>query len=162
MRADLHHMLPVFVYPNSIRGRFPIGEVAGKVEYRNRAGAKLGGGVFEPPDAAKGRIARSLLYFFVRYHTRKILPRGRMKRFWNSQIETYLRWNSEFPPTAAERRRDTKVEAHQGNRNPFVDNPSLADRIGADAFRMGMKRGRGYARRSKTRPITNRHPLKTD
>jgi len=148
MRADLHHMLPVFVYPNSIRSRFPIGEVAeGKVNYRNRAGAKLGGGVFEPPGGAKGRIVRSLLYFFVRYHNRKILPRGRMNRFWNSRIKTYLRWNREFPPTPAEKRRNAKVEAHQGNRNPFVDDPSLADRIGADAFRMGMKKGEGYARR---------------
>ncbi|MDD5628471.1 MAG: endonuclease, partial [Elusimicrobia bacterium] len=36
---------------------------------------------------------------------------------------------------AYEKRRNDLVEEFQGNRNPFIDDPALADRIGAEAFR---------------------------
>jgi len=153
--------MATFARPNSERSRLPFGEVPDHlVEYRNAAGAKLGGGVFEPPDAVKGRVARALLYFFVRYHNRQILPRGSMHRFWNSNIETYLRWNREFPPDASERQRNDRVEEHQHNRNPFVDDPGLADRIGAEAFLMGMKNGEGYAKKLKVRRPKNKKKSK--
>ncbi|HBL16010.1 MAG: hypothetical protein A2X36_05485 [Elusimicrobia bacterium GWA2_69_24] len=138
MRSDLHHLMPTLQHPNGMRSRYPFGEVPDNAaEYKTKAGAKLGQGLFEPPDADKGRVARGMLYFYTRYmNSGEILPRNVAQFFWNSRIEMFLRWNREHPPTNLERERNDRVEKFQGNRNPFVDDPGLADRIGAEAFRM--------------------------
>lgn len=135
MRSDLHHLMATFIYPNGVRGNLPFGEVRGRGDYSNDAGARRGQGVFEPPDAVKGRVARALLYFYTRYHDRNITNGAFGDAFWNSKLEMILRWNRQFPPTDWERARNDAVERFQGNRNPFVDDPSLADRIGVEGFR---------------------------
>ncbi len=137
MRSDMHNLTPAFIHPNSVRGRLPFTEVSpGEADYRTNAGARRGNGGFEPPDAVKGRVARSMLYFYARYLGYNILPRSAVNDFWNRRIEMLLRWSRDFPPDAFERRRNDLVEEVQGNRNPFVDDPSLADRIGPEALRM--------------------------
>jgi hypothetical protein len=135
MRSDLHHLLPTFQHPNSIRSNLPFGEVTGAPEYSNDAGAKLGGGVFEPPDISKGKVARAVLYFFTRYYDRNITQGAYSHVFFADRIEMFLRWNREHPPTAEELKRNGLIEQWQGNRNPFVDDPALADRIGTEGFR---------------------------
>ncbi|HBL15894.1 MAG: hypothetical protein A2X36_17590 [Elusimicrobia bacterium GWA2_69_24] len=135
MKSDLHHLLPTFVRPNGIRGTLPFGIVRGSGEYRNDGGAKAGGGVFEPPDAVKGRVARALLYFYTRYYDQNISNGGFGTDFWNDKLELLLSWNRAFPPDQEEVRRNGLVAQFQGNRNPYVDDPSLADQIGADGFR---------------------------
>ncbi|MBI5209327.1 MAG: endonuclease [Elusimicrobia bacterium] len=134
MKSDLHHLLATFIHPNSVRGSLPFGEVRGAGEYHNNGGAKAGQGVFEPPDAAKGRVARAVLYFYTRYHDRNITNGGFGPDFWNRKLELILRWNRRFPPDQDEKRRNDLVERFQGNRNPYVDDPALADRIGVDGF----------------------------
>jgi len=137
MKSDLHHLMPTFMHPNGMRGRLPFGTVSGgDADYGTRSGARRGGGVFEPPDSAKGRVARCVLYFYVRYLGTNILPRDFVESFWNSKIELMLAWNRAYPPSEFERWRNDRVQEVQGNRNPFVDEPSLADQIGADAFRL--------------------------
>ncbi|MEK7383524.1 MAG: endonuclease, partial [Elusimicrobiota bacterium] len=136
MRADIHHLMATFKHPNGMREALPFGEVKGTPDYSNNAGAKSGGGYFEPPDITKGRVARNLLYFYARYKNSSFMN-GRSARFWNVQIGTMLRWNRQFPPDTQEMRRNDLVEQYQGNRNPFVDDPGLADRIGADALKTG-------------------------
>ncbi len=137
MRSDLHNLMPTFMHPNSLRGHLPFGKVSGSVEYSNNAGAKLGGGVFEPPDGSKGRVARALLYFFARYQGQGIFSGDFGPGFWNSKLELLLEWNRNFPPSNQERGRNALVERFQGNRNPFIDDPSLADRIGVEGLRLG-------------------------
>lgn len=137
MRSDLHHLMATFMHPNGMRGRLPFDEVPDdKVEYHNNAGARMGAGLFEPPDSAKGRVARAMLYFMARYGDQGVLPGNVVNHFWNARIQTFLRWNRQFPPTAFEVERNSMVEKIQGNRNPFVDDPSLADRVGVEGFRM--------------------------
>ena len=136
MRSDLHHLMATFMHPNSVRGHMPFGIVTGTPDYENKAGAKRGNGVFEPPDAVKGRIARGLLYFYSRYKDSRMFGRTSVQ-FWNQQIELMMQWNRQFPPDAFEARRNDLVEQWQGNRNPFIDDYTLADRVGADAFRAG-------------------------
>ncbi|MBI4060172.1 MAG: endonuclease, partial [Elusimicrobia bacterium] len=152
---DLHHLMATFVHPNWVRGHLPFGEVRGRPDYENRAGAKRGDGVFEPPDAVKGRVARGLLYFRARYGDSRLLGRV-WSVFWNRQIELLMDWNRRFPPDAFESRRNDLLEAYQGNRNPFIDDHLLADRVGADAFRVdppsrGGSRFRLYGRRFSRR-----------
>lgn len=135
MRSDLHHLLTTFMHPNSLRGNLPFGEVGKAREYSNNGGAKIGGGVFEPPDFSKGKVARAVLYFYMRYFDRNITQGNFNRRFWDNNLEMFLRWNREHPPDSDELIRNNRVESFQGNRNPFIDDPSLAERIGIDGFR---------------------------
>ena len=73
---------------------------------------------FEPPDHAKGPVARSMLYMHVR-HELPIIGSSSMM----------LRWAREFPPTEEERMRNERIEAAQGNRNPFIDDPGRLDEL---------------------------------
>jgi endonuclease I len=137
MRSDLHIMMATFEHPNGVRGILPFGAAKNAHFYRNDAGAKSDGRVFEPPDFTKGRAARLMLYFYARYRDEAFMKTPRAAAFWNRQIDVLLDWNRRFPPTVEERRRNDQVETFQGNRNPFVDDHGLADRIGADALRSG-------------------------
>ncbi len=156
MRSDLHHLMATFMHPNSVRGHMPFGVVTGTPDYENKAGAKRGNGVFEPPDAVKGRVARGLLYYYVRYKDSRMFG-AKSVQFWNQQIEVLLEWNRRFPPDAFEASRNTLVESFQGNRNPFIDDYRLADRIGAENLRAGNRgrpvefKGQGFSTDSRRR-----------
>lgn len=155
MRSDLHHLMATFIHPNGVRGNMPFGVVRGRVVYRNDAGTKSDGAVFEPADFSKGRVARAMLYFYSRYKGQNIFSDPRGPRWWEGQIETLLEWNRRFPPDAGERRRNDLVERYQGNRNPFVDDHLLADRVGAEAFRPSAPRAsrggtKGFRRASRS------------
>ena len=110
---------------NSIRGNFKFGEVdIPKVALKCPI-SKLGqvshasGEFFEPPSRHKGNVARALLYFSVRY-----------KIHIDPVEEKFLKkWNVEDPVDAFEKQRNDRIQQIQGNRNPFVDHPELADAI---------------------------------
>lgn len=133
MVADLHHLRPTFVTPNGRRGNLKFARVS-KATYSTSAGSKLGKEGYEPADAVKGDVARSLLYFIVRYSDKNIRQGMDYSSFWTQNVPMFLEWNRQDPPDANERRRNDLVEEFQGNRNPFIDNPALADRIGDMVF----------------------------
>lgn len=132
MRADLHHLRPTFSKPNNYRKTAPFYYVNSPF-YSTNSGAKFDGEYFEPPDAVKGDVARSLFYFIVRYYNRKIKP-SNYDDFFVSKIKTYLQWNRQDPPDSYEKQRNDRIYTYQGNRNPFVDDYTLADRIGEEVF----------------------------
>ena len=136
MRSDLHHLMATFEHPNGVRGSLPFGVAKAPFSYRNAAGARRDDGAFAPPDFTKGRVARAMLYFYARYKDEPFFD-SRVAAFWNPQVATLLDWNRRFPPSVEEQRRNDHVQAFQGNRNPFVDDPGLADRIGGAALRSG-------------------------
>lgn len=158
MKSDLHHLLPTFVHPNGVRGHLPFGEVKGQGDYHNDGGAKSGQGVFEPPDLAKGKVARAVLYFYTRYYDRNITNGAYNEQaFWSSKLEMFMRWNKQFPPDEMELRRNDLIEKFQGNRNPFIDDPTLADRIGLDGFQRAGKMERLSTRQANNQPFTPRN-----
>ncbi|MHB0996858.1 MAG: endonuclease I family protein [Elusimicrobiales bacterium] len=134
MVADLHHLAPTFVTPNSRRSNLKFAKVSAVI-YKTSAGSKLGSEGFEPADAVKGNVARAVLYFVVRYHDRSIRQGMDYNSFWVRTVPLLLTWNRQDPPDAAERRRNDQVEDFQGNRNPFIDYPELADRVGELVFK---------------------------
>ncbi|MHB0997551.1 MAG: endonuclease I family protein [Elusimicrobiales bacterium] len=133
MKSDLHHIFPTFITPNNTRGAFPFG-IAGRAEYVTTSGSRFDGDVFEPADAVKGDVARALFYFLVRYYDRTIKDGMDYKDFWSGRVQLFLDWNRQDPPDAAERRRNDLIAAYQGNRNPFVDDPLLAEKVGLKVF----------------------------
>jgi len=123
-KSDLHHLFPSDSKLNSIRGSFWFGEVDNPKQALKCGESKFGtwngrGQFFEPPEAHKGHVARALLYFSIRYN----LP-------IDAQEEALLKkWNKAEPVDADERARNDAIMKIQGNRNPFVDFPELADQI---------------------------------
>ncbi|EAY16438.1 secreted nuclease, putative [Trichomonas vaginalis G3] len=67
----------------------------------------------------RGTVARAVLYFQTVY------PEINISSVNN--VSLYLKWNREFPPTERDKYRNEMVNITQGNRNPYVDNPILAD-----------------------------------
>ncbi|MDG0815875.1 endonuclease I family protein [Bdellovibrio svalbardensis] len=124
-KSDLHHLYPTDSEMNSIRGNNEFGEVVKDSKNLkcpvSRTGKPAGGGaeVFEPPVSHRGNVARALFYFSVRYG----LPIG------ERQENTLRKWNKEDPVDEEEVRRNDAILKVQGNRNPFVDYPELADKI---------------------------------
>ncbi|HNW44610.1 MAG TPA: endonuclease [Elusimicrobiales bacterium] len=133
MKSDLHHIFPTFVTPNSTRGSFPFSKVSG-ASYSTNSGSRLGAEGFEPADAAKGDIARAILYFVVRYYDVNIRDGVNYNAFWTSRVPMFLEWDRQDPPDAAEKRRNDLIYQYQGNRNPFVDDTTLAGKIGLKVF----------------------------
>ena len=133
MVADLHQLAPTFVTPNSRRGNLRFAKVS-YAAYSTSSGSRLGKEGFEPADSVKGNVARSMLYFITRYYDQNIREGMNYEDFWTSRVPMLLEWNRQDPPDAAERRRNDMVEAFQGNRNPYIDSPELADQISATVF----------------------------
>ncbi|MEL7529928.1 MAG: endonuclease [Bacteroidota bacterium] len=119
MRSDIHHLFPTNSNANSERGNLPFGLVSNPTW--QQGGSKKGNGKFEPRDEHKGEIARAMMYFVLRYQD--------YSNHFSSQTAILKQWNVDFPPDDVARRRNDDVEAAQGNRNPFVDYPQLAERI---------------------------------
>jgi len=133
MVSDLHHLLPTLSKPNNVRSSFPFGRVK-NASYRTTAGAEFDGYVFEPPHYLKGNVARAMLYFVVRYHDRLIFHNTDKHGFFNSRVQMFMKWHREDPPDEWEKERNNRIERWQGNRNPFIDEPELVDKIGSEPF----------------------------
>lgn len=80
---------------------------------------EFGGRAMEPKESIRGDIAR--IHFYMSYLYKIPLS--------NSQEEMLRDWNKADPPNEWEMDRNSLVEKIQGNRNPFVDQPDLVDRI---------------------------------
>lgn len=130
-RGDLHHLFPTNSLANSARGNHPFGEVRGKdaisgcdlsqrgkiIDPETGAPTRVYG--FQPNPEHRGNVARAMFYVSVKYGYD--IPKLE---------EYYLRkWNREDPVDEQEMKRNNAIEKAQGNRNPFIDFPELADRI---------------------------------
>ena len=137
--TDAHHVAAEVVRCNSLRGNLDLG-VGGRLhpecDSRRGVGASA---TWEPSDAAKGQVARMLMYVAVRYEgdpngdkTPDLELVTRSTRDGEAALGNLcvlLRWNQAFPVTQQERDRHAAVVRSQGNRNPFIERPDLAQRI---------------------------------
>ncbi|WNS46696.1 endonuclease [Paenibacillus sp. MMS20-IR301] len=142
MRGDMHHLFYCEEKCNSFRGNKRYVDFADyKPEefrtdtVRGECGKGVGGGgaadgEFEP-EYAKGVVARAMLYFILRY------PDKIIKEYAEQQdINVLLKWHKDFPPNLKyEKHRNQEIFAIQGNRNPFIDLPELADRIDFSVYK---------------------------
>lgn len=141
--TDAHHIAAEIVRCNSLRGNLDLG-VGGRLHLE--CGSRRGRGAsmtWEPSDAAKGQVARMLMYVAVRYEGDPLGNRTpdlelvqRATRDGEPRLGNLcvlLRWHQAFPVTQQERDRHAAVVRFQGNRNPFIDRPDLAQRIWGQA-----------------------------
>ncbi len=123
MRSDIHHLFPTDNPANNSRGNFPFGIAT--TPYQNDATnfpSHLGSNnLYEPRDVQKGRTARAMMYFVIRYtdYANHFAPQENILRTWHNQ----------FPPNAVDQKRNDDISTVQKNRNPFVDYPQFNERI---------------------------------
>ena len=145
--TDLHHLRAAEAYTNSTyHNDYDYGNADGGVSdaygntYYNKDNSPYGYPVYEPRDAAKGDIARMIMYMDIRYegdslsnnidlsisstNTSPSSGKGEI-----GLLETLIKWHEEDPVDDLERRRNDMVYLSQGNRNPFIDHPEYANYI---------------------------------
>ena len=119
MESDLHNMYPDWMEISRARGDTGYGIIAGEDWRFDGCDFERKQGITEPRPDARGNIARAIFYMKREYG----LP-------VDEKLLTVLKtWNREDPPSEQEKQRNDKIQAAQGKRNPFIDNPALADRI---------------------------------
>lgn len=126
--SDVHHLHPTDVQVNSTRGNKDFDTVSGSVSNYSYNSTS-----FEPPNAAKGDVARALFYMAVRYDGTggvsdlELVDSVGTSGAKHGKLSTLLNWNELDPVNDYEIRRNNLVYSNwQGNRNPFVDHPEWA------------------------------------
>lgn len=129
MKSDLHHLYPALEAANNARSNYPFDNIpAANVstwygkntiteelpQFPGRYSKVEKGLRFEPREAAKGRIARAVAYFFIAYPDYFDQLEDVM------DVDTLLHWNVLHPPTAEELDEHSRIVTVQGNKNPFV------------------------------------------
>lgn len=142
MYSDLFHMYPTDKYVNNQRGNNPFGETSSPSKtFIN--GSKLGtssfsgysGTVYEPVDEYKGDFARTYFYMVTAYDDKVAtwvsdqLAGNKYPALSDWSVILLLKWNSQDPVSSKETSRNNAVYGIQGNRNPFIDHPELAEYI---------------------------------
>ena len=155
MYSDLFFVVPTDARINQLRSNYPYGMAGTTNFYTFTNGSKINrngtpnsgytGRVYEPINEFKGDIARSLLYFAVRYegelnsfnfyngtsaaNDTSPLDGTEEKAFENWYIAMLLQWHNQDPVSQREIDRNNAVYSIQKNRNPFIDHPEWVNTI---------------------------------
>lgn len=149
---DLFHLYPADATTNIVKNNLPLGEVTGTPSLnngkskigKNGFGSVYADNCFEPADEFKGDFARSYFYIATVYENLAPLMQSPMVinnstyPFWRPwAIDLLLKWNRQDPVSPKELARIEAIYGIQGNRNPFIDYPDLAEYIwGADSTKV--------------------------
>lgn len=117
-KSDMYHLYAIESKINGRRGNMPFCEVSGEPSSQGRV-PEFGNNCFEPPEQHKGFVARSMFYMAAAYDLSLDSAQERVLREWNAR----------YPVTAEERERGRRVEAEQGNVNPFIENPEYVNLV---------------------------------
>jgi endonuclease G len=142
MRSDLHHLFTCESDCNSFRGNIPYfdfkdfepqpapdpAEAAAR-RLCGKRDVERGRQGFEP-EFNKGAVARATLYFLLRYPGE---IGDRPVEFNPDDVGLLIDWHNGNPVSDWERHRNEAIAEVQQNRNPFIDNPSWAEKV----FRTG-------------------------
>lgn len=151
MFTDLTMLIPTDAFVNQRRSNNPYGVCAGGITYTNEdmgvtMKGKLGTStyngytstVFEPDDEYKGDFARIYFYMVTCYKSdvgtwpgcdQLDYATNNYKAFSTWSMQMLLEWHRADPVSQKEISRNEAVYKQQGNRNPFVDHPELAEYI---------------------------------
>jgi endonuclease I len=143
--TDVHALRPLDNTTNSIRNNRSFNNCNTCLDVTDKWGNITGSKKdaidwsFEPRDAVKGDVARMMFYMVVRYEgldsypdlelTEAMLPQSNKEPI-HGVLSTLLDWHRNDPVDAwEENRNDIIYNSYQGNRNPFLDFPELAEHL---------------------------------
>lgn len=143
--CDLHHLNPSDQTANSRKSNYPMAELSettwtnGIMNVGKATIAGTSQNAFEPADQYKGDFARTYMYMFTCYqnltwkYTWMVYENSTYPTIKPWAVELLLKWHREDPVSEKEIARNNAVYAIQGNRNPYVDYPRLADFVWGDS-----------------------------
>lgn len=114
MQADMYNLFPAIGAVNAVRSNKQYSVLPSAPSAFGSCPAKVDGNRFEPPDRAKGQVARASLYMADSY------PKYRLS---SQQQKLFEAWDKMFPVDAWECMRAKRIEALQGNENARVKQP---------------------------------------
>lgn len=157
--CDIFHLVPTDGKINSTRSNDEFGEVAGAKNYYGNGTGTAGtwstdrptiasaagevihgsGNVFEPKDQYKGDFARGYMGTIIKWQLANMTnsnnffsgeytPAGNFG-FTKKAVVLMMKWHREDPVSQKEIDRNNGIQKTQGNRNPFIDYPYLAEYI---------------------------------
>lgn len=115
---DMHNLYPVERKMEVERRNSLYGELSDSIKV-GTCGAQISFQMFDPPAHAKGNIARAMLYMSETHGMPLV-----------GELTMYQRWHQEDPVDDAERARNGAIFRLQTKRNPFIDDPERALRMG--------------------------------
>ncbi|MGL4725343.1 MAG: deoxyribonuclease I [Scandinavium sp.] len=120
MESDMHNLQPAVGEVNGDRNNFMYGQWNGGEGQYGQCAMKVDfkGKIAEPPERARGAIART--YFYMRDRYKLTLSR--------QQTQLFTAWNKMYPVTAWECKRDARIAEIQGNHNPYVQQACQAQK----------------------------------
>ncbi len=116
MQSDMYNLAPAIGSVNAVRSNKPYAALTGPSSFGS-CEARTDDRRFDPPDRAKGEVARASLYMAEAYSGRFRLSR--------QQRQLFEAWDRQFPVTEWECTRARRIERIQGNVNPFVRDPCV-------------------------------------
>ena len=144
---DLFHLNPADAEANNHKSNYPLGVVQ-TVTWTNDgnvttvgipASGTCGGAtrVYEPTDEYKGDFARAFFYIFTAYDDISWKTSSTDWMYDTSSdltlkpwaYQMLLEWAKKDPVSQKEIDRNEAISKYQGNRNPFIDCPELAEHI---------------------------------
>lgn len=155
---DLHHLNPADAEANGRKNNYPLAELS-SVTWQNGVTfvgkANIAGvsqNAYEPCDEYKGDFARVFMYMFTCYqnltwkYTWMNYAKSNYPTLKPWAVDLLLKWHSQDPVSEKERNRNNAVYEIQGNRNPFIDYPQLAQYVWGDSVDCTFSLGSGASR----------------
>lgn len=140
-RSDMHHLYPARIPVNEARASLPFAEIpdaqtqkwfwktqtltSTPAEHIGQY-AEANAAKFEPREASKGDVARSVFYFYTVYRNQ---ANTADPNFFELQRLTLCAWNAQDPADSSELVKTWRIAHYQdGKPNPFVLDCTLAQR----------------------------------
>lgn len=143
---DLFNLMPCEQKINSSKSNYAMGVVTtaktdnGCTKVGTGMAGKTSANLWEPADQWKGDFARSYFYMVTAYSDfewagegLKMLERDEWPTLQEWAYKLLLKWNKQDPVDSIEIARNEAVYGIQGNRNPYVDFPNLAEYVWGDS-----------------------------
>ena len=157
--CDIFHLVPTDGKINSVRSNDEFGIVNGGTNWRGNKSGTAGswstdrptiastagevvqgsGNVFEPKDEYKGDFARGYMGTIIKWQQSNLTTGNNFFSgqynasgnfgFTKKAVVLMMKWHREDPVSQKEIDRNNGIQATQGNRNPFIDYPYLAEYI---------------------------------
>lgn len=158
--VDLFNLFPSSADVESVKRNYPPGQVETpkwdnglwKVGTASLSGFDVM--FYKPAAQYLGDWARACMYVAVMYRTQWLAAEAFMTLDGTDYpvltplaAETFLDWHRSDPVDDPERRRNDAVKSIQGNRNPFVDYPELAEYLWGD------RKGEAYMTEGEETPL---------
>ncbi|MFZ1562562.1 MAG: endonuclease [Saprospiraceae bacterium] len=144
--GDLHHLVPTRANINTLRRNAPFADIPDeKTKYwihKDKVITTIPGkdihlysesksNAFEPMEMRKGDIARAMFYFYTFYRSE---ADRKSKTFFTSMLSDLCRWHRSDIVDSTEINRSLAIARIQSTINPFIFDPSIAERCYCVAY----------------------------